>query len=549
MDRSLTLQVVASSLFVLLLTAALVAAYTYLSTLVKYRLDVRNNSSSNSKVRTARAPPLIPYAIPVLGSTITFSNQRIGTFWTWLRNQAQRYSQDAFSIMLSGTRTHFIFSEAGVSAIFKSRQLSRARLDQQLGTNVLGMAQVDAARAFPYDVEEKEKSTTARIHSENLLSSKAVDELTKKFMETLTTQLDDDDQLNEGAVVELYDWLWQHIFRSSTTAFCGSKLLDMFPDFDKDYRTWEDGMLGMLFGTPRMFAKKSYAARDATVGKLEKWLQTGYQNLPQAVDNDENWEPNFGAKVMRKRHDFYAQQDLSPHAQAGSDLIFLAGILSNATPATGWLLLHILSPTSAPNLHTSIMTELRSCHRADNTLDIPALTRLPRLNSAFHEVLRFYTDVLILRQVDSSVVLGGIHSVKQNEQVMAPSWLTHRNPEFFPNPEVFDPERFLLHNEVTGKLSYSASGLGGKYFPFGGGHYMCPGRTFAKQEVLGSIAVLLLNFEIEFVAFTQAFEGESLPVGKDAKVFPRMKRGYAGNQVVGIEGDMRVRIKRKKSAA
>jgi len=74
---------------------------------------------------------------------------------------------------------------------------------------------------------------------------------------------------------------------------------------------------------------------------------------------------------------------------------------------------------------------------------------------------------------------------------------------------------------------------------------MCPGRTFAKQEVLGSVAVLLLNFDIDFVEFVKRDGKALVGVGKDETGFPGLKKGYAGNQVVGIEGDMRVRIKRK----
>ncbi|KAK3099115.1 hypothetical protein LTR53_019041, partial [Teratosphaeriaceae sp. CCFEE 6253] len=173
-----------------------------------------------------------------------------------------------------------------------------------------------------------EKSTTARIHSEHLLSSSAVNALMSKFMEMFLERLQRDTRLGEGLEVNLYELLWQNIFTSSTTALCGSTLLEMYPDFDRDYRTWEDNMLAMLFGKPRLFARSAYAARDATVKRLETWLEAGY-NATTRDDEDVEWEPNFGARVIRKRHAFYKQQDLSLHAQAGFDLIFLAGILSN----------------------------------------------------------------------------------------------------------------------------------------------------------------------------------------------------------------------------
>ncbi|OMO78901.1 Cytochrome P450 [Corchorus olitorius] len=63
---------------------------------------------------------------------------------------------------------------------------------------------------------------------------------------------------------------------------------------------------------------------------------------------------------------------------------------------------------------------------------------------------------------------------------------THKNPNYFPDPEKFDPSRF----EGNGPAPYT-------YVPFGGGPRMCPGREYARLKMLTFIHNLVTKFKWE----------------------------------------------------
>jgi cytochrome P450 len=114
---------------------------------------------------------------------------------------------------------------------------------------------------------------------------------------------------------------------------------------------------------------------------------------------------------------------------------------------------------------------------------------LPQLDMALDETLRLYPPVWFgPRKAVSDFEFAG-HSIPAGTHIMHSSWVSHRLPEVFPDPEAFIPERFTA--EAKAKLPKGA------YIPFGGGRRICIGKRFGQLVVKAIATSLLQRFEFE----------------------------------------------------
>ncbi|WP_369779540.1 cytochrome P450 [Streptomyces sp. R33] len=91
-----------------------------------------------------------------------------------------------------------------------------------------------------------------------------------------------------------------------------------------------------------------------------------------------------------------------------------------------------------------------------------------------HETLRLYPSAWILpRYATEADTLAG-YAVEAGSDVVVCPYLTHRDPELWPDPEHFDPRRFT---SPDGRPTHP-----GSYLPFGIGPRACLGLQFALRE-------------------------------------------------------------------
>jgi cytochrome P450 len=111
------------------------------------------------------------------------------------------------------------------------------------------------------------------------------------------------------------------------------------------------------------------------------------------------------------------------------------------------------------------------------------LPRLVYIRQVIHEILRLRPPAWILgRDVVQDAELAG-YRVRKGELVTPLPYLTHRHPEFWPDPERFDPERFSAER-VKERPNWA-------YYPFSAGPRSCIGNLFTLSEAQVMFAMLL----------------------------------------------------------
>jgi len=166
--------------------------------------------------------------------------------------------------------------------------------------------------------------------------------------------------------------------------------------------------------------------------------------------------------------------------------LLFAGHETTANALTWALYLLSHHPAVQQRLQAEVDTVL-----AGQTPTVEHLGALPYTRMVLEETLRLYPPgATIPRRAIASDHIGGF-AIPTNSLVFLTPYITHRHPDFWERPEVFDPERFTPER-VAARHRYA-------YFPFGGGPHLCIGQHFALMEAQLALAMIAQRYQLRLV--------------------------------------------------
>jgi len=169
-----------------------------------------------------------------------------------------------------------------------------------------------------------------------------------------------------------------------------------------------------------------------------------------------------------------------------SHMIFLMMAAHDTSTSTATTMSHYLAAN--PDWQDRCRDE--SDRLGDGPLDIEALEKLETLDLVMNESIRMVTPVqwAMRRTVRDTELVG--HYLPKGTNVIAYPGMNHRLPEFWTDPEKFDPDRFAEPRNEHKKHRYA-------FTPFGGGAHKCIGMAFGQLEVKTIMHRLLRKYRLE----------------------------------------------------
>ncbi|KAK3024739.1 hypothetical protein RJ639_044676 [Escallonia herrerae] len=174
--------------------------------------------------------------------------------------------------------------------------------------------------------------------------------------------------------------------------------------------------------------------------------------------------------------------------------MFLAG--SETTSSTvEWALTQLLCN---PKIMNKVKDELARVVGPKRRFEESDIDNLPYFQAVVKETLRFYPPLPFLvprKAIRDTNFLG--YNTPKDTQVLVNAWAIGRDPEYWDDPLVFRPERFL-----GSKTEYKGQHF--EFIPFGAGRRMCAGVPLAHRMLHLVLGSLLHEFDWELESHVTA---------------------------------------------
>lgn len=410
---------------------------------------------------TAGAPP-IPRAagrLPLLGHVLPLLRDNL-TFIASLR----AYGPVVEISLQPGTRTIIVQDPQLIRTMLVKSDLDKGRFFDKMGQVLGGDSVVTAAGRI--HTSKRRALQPAFRHTE---IARYVDTMREQATATVASWAGGQTvDVRESMVKLSLDML-------AATVFSGSIDEQTFRRLRRDLSVVMNGVGARIMlpdwveRLPLPFNRKFTAARDgvrATISRAVRDLRTSGHDSGDMLS------------MLLHARDEETGAQLTEH-QICSEILTLAVAGTETTASVlSWVLYEL---SRHPDVEARVHAELQEI-LGDRPIVFDDLTELPYLSRVITETLRLHhTGWLVTRRTVDETCLGE-WTLPPGTELAYCQHALHRDPELFPDPLTFDPDRWL--DDTQTQLAEGA------FLPFGAGKHKCIGDRLALTELTTAIATI-----------------------------------------------------------
>ncbi|XP_070173790.1 cytochrome P450 3A11-like [Littorina saxatilis] len=222
--------------------------------------------------------------------------------------------------------------------------------------------------------------------------------------------------------------------------------------------------------------------QDNTQHKYKDFLQLLIEAEKEGAEGPVDKEIDHSSQLNTSSQ--WKQKGLSEDEILGNALSFLFGGYDTVSTVMAYTL---FSLAGNPECLRKAQEEVDRVLGENGQLTYEKTNELTYLDMCLSEAMRMYPPgFLLVRKCTEDVEVAGGYHVTKGMDIMIPVVNIHMDPDHWPEPEKFDPERFTP--EERAKRHPFA------YLPFGQGPRNCIGMRLAQLEIRMAIASLLRRY-------------------------------------------------------
>ena len=318
----------------------------------------------------------------------------------------------------------------------------------------------------------------------------------------------------ERGEIDLLDFLAELTLYTSTTCLIGPEFREeLGPEYGRIFHELERGTDALAYVNPYL-PIPSLRARDRARRELVERIEAVFRRREAS---GKRYADLF--QVLHSLKNERGERRYSDDQITGMFISMMFAGHHTTSVTSSWGMLDLLMH---PEWMAKVVAELDEIYADGRDVSYQALREIPLLECALKETLRLHPPLVILmRKVVRDFHYKG-WTIPAGHLAAASPAISNRMPEHFPDPERYEPERYLPGREED-RRSFA-------WLPFGAGRHRCVGAAFAMMQLKAIFSILLRRFEFELAQPGESYTND------------------LSKMVVAVKQPCRVRYRRRAAA-